>query len=184
MPTLLFLTGAPGSGKSTLARLLVEESSLALILDLDTLRGLLGDWKADPAAAGIRTRRIALAAARAQLELGGDVVVPQFVRRPELIEQFRELAGEVGAGFVLVALVSSATESADRFRARSASGDPNHRDAVHLQDAAGAEPIEVLYADMLAMLALFPEAVYVETVPGEVAVTLADLREAVAAGPS
>ena len=76
MEQLMFLTGAPGSGKSTLARLLVVERPLALLLDLDTLRAQLGDWRADPTAAGIRTRRLALAAARAQLELGGDVVVP------------------------------------------------------------------------------------------------------------
>ena len=35
--------------------------------------------------------------ARAQLEKGGDVEVPQFLRRPELIERFRDLAGETGA---------------------------------------------------------------------------------------
>jgi predicted kinase len=183
MAQLVFLTGAPGSGKSTLARLLVDERSLALLLDLDTLRAHLGDWRADPTTAGIRARRLALAAARSQLELGGDVLVPQFLRRGELIEQFRELAAQVGASFVLVALVSSAQEAAERFRARGASGDPNHRDAAHLQDAPGAAPIEELYADMLAMLAGFPEAVYVESVPGQVDATLEALRE-VTAGPS
>jgi len=156
---------------------------LALLLDLDTLRAQLGDWRSDPTAAGIRTRRLALAAARAQLELGGDVVVPQFLRRGELIEQFRELAGATGARFVLVALVSSAQEAAGRFGARSGSEDPNHRDAAHLQGAAGAAPIEELYADMLAMLSGFPEAIYVESVPGDVEGTFAALRE-VTGGPS
>lgn len=178
MAQLVFLTGAPGSGKSTLARLLVDERPLALLLDLDTVRAQLGDWKADPTAAGIRTRQLALAAAHAQLELGGEVVVPQFLRRPELIEQFRALARDVGASFVLVALVSSAQEAAERFRARGTSEDPNHRDAAHLQDAPGSAPIEVLYADMLAMLAGFPEAVYVESVAGEVQETLEAVREA------
>jgi predicted kinase len=112
MAQLVFLTGAPGSGKSTLARLLVDGRPLALLLDLDTLRAQLGDWKADPTAAGIRARQVALAAARAQLEQGGDVVVPQFLRRPELIAQFQRLAADVGAAFVLVALVSSANEAA------------------------------------------------------------------------
>ncbi len=177
---MLLLTGAPGSGKSTLARLLVDQRPLALLLDLDTLRAQLGDWKADPAAAGVRARQLALAAARVQLELGGDVVVPQFLRRPELIGQFRELAGEVGASFVLVALVSSAREAAARFRARAVSDDPNHLDAAHLQDAPGAAPIEELYADMLAMLDRFPETVYLETVPGEVDATLTALRGALA----
>jgi len=183
MPTLLFLTGAPGSGKSTLARLLVDERPLSLLLDLDTLRAQLGDWKADPAAAGLRARQLGLAAARAQLERGGDVVVPQFVRRPELIGQFRDLAGETGAVFVLVALVSSADEASERFRARTSSADPNHRDAVQLQAAPGAAPVEDLYTDMLEMLAAFPGTRYVESVPGEVLATLSALREATA-GPS
>jgi predicted kinase len=177
MAQLVFLTGAPGSGKSTLARLLVDSRPLALLLDLDTLRAQLGDWQADPNAAGIRARALALAAARVQLELGGDVVVPQFLRRRELIEQFRELAGDTGASFVLVALVSGAEEAANRFRARRSSEDPNHRDAAHLQHAPGAAPIEELYADMLAMLAGFPEAAYVESVPGDVEATLAAVRE-------
>jgi len=177
MAQLVFLTGAPGSGKSTLARRLVDSRSLALLLDLDTMRAQLGDWKADPDAAGIRTRAVALAAARVQLELGGDVVVPQFVRRGELIEQFRELARETGASFVLIALVSSAREAAQRFRARGTSEDPNHRDAAYLQDSPGAATVEELYAGMLAMLAGFPEAVYVESVLGEVEGTFAALRE-------
>ncbi len=183
MAQLVFLTGAPGSGKSTLARLLVDSRSLALLLDLDTLRAQLGDWRADPTTAGIRTRQLALAAARVQLELGGDVVVPQFLRRGELIEQFRELAGATGATFVLVALVSSAQEAAERFGARGTSEDPNHRDAAHLQDAPGAAQVEELYTDMLAMLAGFPETVYVESVPGDVESTLEAIRE-VTGGPS
>ncbi|HEY3410769.1 MAG TPA: AAA family ATPase [Propionicimonas sp.] len=177
MAQLVLLTGAPGSGKSTLARLLVDSRSLALLLDLDTLRAQLGAWKSHPNAAGIRARALALAAARAQLEAGGDVVVPQFLRRAELIEQFRELAGQVGASFVLVALVSSAQEAAERFGDRGTSEDPNHRDAAHLQDAPGAASIEELYADMLAMLAGFPETLYVESVPGDVGATLAAVRE-------
>jgi len=177
MAQLVLLTGAPGSGKSTLARLLADSRSLALLLDLDTMRSQLGNWRADPSAAGIRTRRLALAAARVQLELGGDVVVPQFLRRGELIEQFRELAGQVGASFVLVALVSTAQEAAGRFRARAVSEGPNHRDAAYLQDAPGAAPIEELYDDMLAMLAGVPETVYVESIPGDVGATLAAVRE-------
>ena len=177
MPKVLFLTGAPGSGKSTLDRRLVDERPLALMLDLDTLRAQLGDWKADATTAGIRTRLIALAAARAQLEEGGDVVVPQFVRRPELIARFRELAGEMSATFALVALVSSPLEAAGRFRERGSSQEPNHSDALHLQDVPGAAQVEVLYAEMLAMLAGFPETLYVESVRGDVDGTLSALRE-------
>jgi len=178
MPTLLFLTGAPGSGKSTLARLLVEERPLALLLDIDALRGQLGGWRADPGAAGVHARRLALALSGEQLRQDADVVVPQFVRRPELIEQFRDLATAMGSRFALVALVSSPEEAAARFRARSGSNDPLHRDAAFLQDSADAQPVEDLYADMVTMLASFPETRYVESVPGEVDMTLAAVREA------
>lgn len=176
MPTLLFLTGAPGSGKSTLARLLVGERPLALLLDLDTLRGQLGGWRDDPTAAGIRARELGLALARTQLEAGGDVVVPQFVRRPQLVAQCRELAAATGSTFVLAALVSSPEEAADRFRGRLGSPDANHRDAAFLQAAADAEPVDVLYAGMLTMLAGFPETRYVESIPGDIPGTLTAMR--------
>jgi predicted kinase len=176
MPQLLFLTGAPGSGKSTIARLLVAERPLSLLLDLDLLRGTLGAWRADPAAAGVRARALGLELARAQLERGGDVVVPQFVRRPQLIEQFRDLAARTGSRFVLVALVSSPAEAESRFAARAGSSDPVHSDAAYLQSLASAEPVAQLYTAMLAMLTGFPETRFVETVGGDVEGTLARVR--------
>lgn len=179
MADLVFLTGAPGSGKSTVARLWAGSRPLALVLDLDALRSQLGDWRSDPAAAGMRARRLGLALAREQLASGGDVVVPQFLRRPELIEQFRNLAGETGNRFVLVALVSSPAEAAARFASRAASADPLHRDAAFLQDAPDAVGVEELYEGMLAMLHAFPEARYVESVPGDIAATLAAVQTAV-----
>ena len=178
MADLVFLTGAPGSGKSTLARLLADGRPLALVLDLDLLRGQLGRWRADPGAAGLRARRLGLALAEAQLEAGGDVVVPQFVRRRELIGQFRDLAGQTGSRFVLVALVSSPAEAASRFSGRAGSLDPSHQDAEFLQARPDAEPIEALYDSMLAMLAAFPETRFVESVPGDIDGTLTALRAA------
>jgi len=182
MPEVVFLTGAPGSGKSTLARLLAESRPLALVLDLDVLRGQLGGWRADPAAAGARARRIGLAAAEAQLEAGGDVLVPQFVRRPQLVGQFRELAARTGSRFVLVALVSSPDEAARRFDDRSGSTDAAHRDAAFLQETPGAVGVAELYSAMLQMLAGFPETRYLESVPGDVPTALAALRAQLSEG--
>ncbi len=180
MPELIFLTGAPASGKSTLARLLVDERPRALLLELDTLRRQLGDWRTDPWAAGVRARRLGLAIARAQLEAGGDVVVPQFVHRSELIGQFRALAAETSSRFVLVALVSSGAEAAARFAARAGSADPNHADAAFLQSTPDALPVEELYDAMLAMLAGLGETRYVVLTPDDVDATLAELHAAIA----
>ena len=168
MSRLIFLNGAPGSGKSTLTRRLVDSRPLALLLDVDTLRGQLGAWRDDPGAAGLAARRIALEMARTHLSTGADVVVPQFLRRPDFIDQLRLVADDVGAEFVLAALVSSPEEAAARFHARSTSTEQNHRDAVDLQQAPGARPVEELYAGMMEMLASYDDVRYVESVPGDI----------------
>ena len=168
MSRLIFLNGAPGSGKSTLARRLVDSRPMALLLDVDTLRGKLGDWQRDPGGAGLAARRIALEMARTHLATGADVVVPQFLRRPKFIDQLRQVADDVGAEFVLAALVSSPEEAAARFHARSTSTEQNHQDAVELQKAPGALSVEELYVGMMELLASYDDVRYVESVPGDI----------------
>jgi len=180
VPQLVFINGAPGSGKSTLGRLLVEGRPLALLLDVDTLRGQLGQWRDHPGSAGRTARRIALEMARSHLEAGNDVVVPQFIERPGFIEDVRAVAHESGAGFVLVALVSSPEEAASRFEARVGSADPNHLDAVHLQSALGARSVEEMYAGMLELLATYEDVRYVRSMPGDIDGTFAELEKRLA----
>jgi predicted kinase len=168
VPQLIFINGAPGSGKSTLARRLVDSRPLALLLDVDTLRGQLGDWQRDPGAAGLAARRIALEMARTHLSTGADVVVPQFLQHPDFIDLLRQVTEDVGAEFVLAALVSSPEEAAARFQSRSTSTEQNHRDAVELQKAPGALPVEELYEGMREMLASYDDVLYVESVPGDI----------------
>jgi predicted kinase len=178
MALLTLLNGAPGSGKSTLGRVLANERPLALLLDIDTLRGQLGQWEADPGAAGMAARRLALAMIRTHLEAGLDVFVPQFLFRAPFIVELERAAAETGGRFVEIALVSSPQEAAARFEARSSSADPNHQDAVRLQQAAGAQSIEQLYVAMLEMLRERPGTVFVESAPGDIEGTLAGVRRA------
>jgi adenylate kinase family enzyme len=63
---LILLNGAPGSGKSTLAQLYVDDHPLALNLDIDRIRGLLGRWQDDVTRAGLLARTLTLAMARIQ----------------------------------------------------------------------------------------------------------------------
>lgn len=179
MATLVLINGAPGSGKSTLARRLVDERSLALLLDIDSLRGQLGQWQSDAGAAGRSARRLALAMIRTHVNAGHDVVVPQFLFRLPFILELEQVASECSALFVEIALVSNPEEAAARFAARSDSDDPNHQDALRLQQAAGAQPIENLYTAMIEMLESRPETVFVESIPGDIEATFAAVLSAI-----
>lgn len=89
MPQLVLINGAPGAGKSTIAHRLAQKAPLDLALDVDVIKHSLGRWDADPEAAGIRARRLAVAMAGAQLDEGGDVFVGQFAARLEFAEQLQ-----------------------------------------------------------------------------------------------
>lgn len=180
MALLVLINGAPGSGKSTLARLLVDQRPMALLLDIDTLRGQLGSWEGDPRSAGITARRLALAMIETHLDAGLDVVVPQFLFRSAFIGELERVASDAGDSFIEIALVSSPEEAATRFAARASSDDPNHRDAMRLQQAPDAHSIEELYREMLAMLQHDrPGTRFVESIPGDIPGTLARVQSAI-----
>jgi predicted kinase len=130
VPNLILLNGPPAVGKSTLARMYTSDHPLALNLDIDRLRAQLGRGRQDPGAAGLAARRIALAAARAHLSAGHDVIVPQLVARVEFIEQLEAAALGSGAEFREVMLL----DEPDNLRAR-------YDERVRQESAAGSEPI-------------------------------------------
>lgn len=99
MARLVLINGAPGSGKSTLAQALAEDRDMALALDIDAIKHSLEGWQEDPAASGVRARRLALAMARDHLTAGHDLVVGQYLARTDFIESLTDLAESVGATF-------------------------------------------------------------------------------------
>lgn len=154
MPRLILLNGAPASGKSTLARRFSADHPLCLVLDIDDLRAMLGDWADDPDGAGLAARRLAVAMARTHLVDGHDVVVPQLLARTAFIEELRDLAVEVGAEwaeFVLTAPLRVLQERLDRRVA-----EPTRRadlDAAILLERAGGEQGLQDYRDRIDALA-------------------------------
>jgi predicted kinase len=161
MPRLILLNGPPACGKSTLAHRYVDEHPLALNLDVDEVRGLLGRWRDDPHSAGLLARDIALAAARVHLTAEHDVIVPQFLARTTFIEQLADLARHTAASFHEIVLLDSRENILRRFAERPAT-DPRHVEAVELS---------AMYDRFTAMLALRPAARVVHVREGEVAET-------------
>ncbi|MGB3329947.1 MAG: ATP-binding protein [Thermomicrobiales bacterium] len=189
MPRLILLNGAPGSGKSTLARRLAADPSatapLALVLDIDVLRGMLGRWFDTPGEAGMLARQHALAMIHLQLRQGRDVIVPQFLGRIDFVLHLADAAAACGVPFVEIALVSSPDDAASRFRHRSQHPeDQTHRDAAALE-ADTSDRIPAMYAAMMAVAAARPETHFVESVDGDEAGTharvVAAIRDAEAA---
>jgi predicted kinase len=116
---LLVINGAPAVGKTTLARRYAAEHPLALVIDVDLLRTQLGGWQEHDESKAI-ARELAAALARAHLTAGFDVLVPQYVGRPDFIARLRGLADHVGTAFVEVVLTDDPGHIAERFRARRA----------------------------------------------------------------
>ncbi len=185
MPRLLLLNGLPGVGKSTLARRYAADHPMALVLDVDVVRGLLGRWRADPHRAGLLAREVALAGARAHLGGGHDVVVPQLVAREPFLLALDRLAADTGSRFDEVVLDADVDELADRLRRRTERGErPEHDDAAHLLGAGGATPdgLAATRDRLEGLLAGRPGAVRVAVVPGDVEATWLRLGAALRTG--
>jgi predicted kinase len=173
MPRLILLNGPPACGKSTLARRYVDEHPLALNLDVDRLRSLLGRWRDDPHAAGLLAREVALAAARVHLASEHDVVVPQFLGRTTFIEQLESLARGAGAVFHEVVLLDSRENMLRRFAERSrTAADPGHVEAQEMIERSdGFEDVSVMYDRLMAVIAARPGARIVHVEEGKVDLT-------------
>ncbi len=119
MPRLILLNGPPGIGKSTLAQRFVDEHPLALHLDLDAVRAMLGRWIDHQPESGAAARAIGLAMARVHLDGGNDVVVPQLLARVPFIEALEDLAADAGADFHEIVLLDDREHAVRRFLDRS-----------------------------------------------------------------
>ena len=158
-PKLVLLNGPPAVGKSTLARRYADEHPLTLVLEIDTVRGLLGAWLDDPRRSGWAARMIALAMARTHLEAGHDVIVPQLLTRREFVEMLRQTAEAAGATFSELTLMDPRDVVLERLEQRS---EPTGAfSARALMEKQGNAPGDA-YDEFAAALATRPDAIVIQ----------------------
>ena len=119
MARLVLVNGLPGAGKSTVARRVVEELPLALLLDIDVLRTMVGQWEHDPGSRLV-ARDLAVVLTQVHLGAGHDVVIPQHLGRLAFVEGLESIAGRSGATFVECVLDVDPEVAVARFRDRRA----------------------------------------------------------------
>jgi predicted kinase len=169
VPRLIVINGPPGCGKSTLAQMYADEHSLTLMLDIDLLRSSIGRWREDLRSAGLLARAIALAAARTHLTAGHDVVIPQYLGRPEFLEQLENLARETGASFDEIVLIDSKASALRRFaeRGRPAAGPVAAQAHDRAGHRGGTDELSAMYDRLIVLLASRPAARVVPTTSGQ-----------------
>jgi hypothetical protein len=96
----------------------VEDHPMALSLEQDVVRGLLGGWRTRERQSGSSARELCVAMARTHLDVGHDVVVPQFVANPEYLDRLSDLGSRLGAQYVEFAMLDDPASAEDRFHRR------------------------------------------------------------------
>lgn len=158
---------------------------LALVLDIDRVRGCLGRWREDLPSAGIAARTIALAAAGAHLRAGHDTVVPQLLGRPDFLTDLERVARDAGAGFAEIVLLAGKDDMLRAFAERAASARPADMAAHDLAGHSGGDADLAAMNDRLtALIASRPRAMIVPVTRGQPGRTYAAMLAALDERPA
>jgi predicted kinase len=152
---LIHINGAPASGKSTLARRYVDDHGGAALVEVDTLRMTLPNWKKDEATR-LAAAELAGAAIAEHLGAGHDVVIAQYFGRLGNIVLLEDVAREHGATFVEVILATGAASAIDRFRARRRA--MVERGELHPERDIADADVETFILDAVERLTRLPTA--------------------------
>lgn len=181
-PKLILLNGPCGIGKSTLAQRYIDEHPMALNLDMDDIRAMLGRWRTEKERSVVQKFKLAYSMTEIQLRAGYDVVVPN-VLQTEALEQFANIAENSGAIVCEIALMAPKDEAIRRFIKRGqADGNPTgFRPGGVLETGGGIAKLEQMYDDLETTLASRTNHKVIEPIDGDIDATYSQIIEHISA---
>jgi predicted kinase len=183
MARLILLNGPPGVGKSTVARRYIDDHPLAFCLDVDGIRRLIGHWQDRSTESGLSARKMALAMVDVHLHEGHDVVVPQYLGRPEFIDALETAADEAGVCFCEIVLMDTRENAMTRFHSRAMDAElaTHHREASDM--IRGEDELLEMYDRLDLLLKTRPYARIIRTTHGDIAAAYEAVLAAIADCP-
>lgn len=169
-PKLILLSGPLGSGKSTLAKKYVDEHPLALDLDIDEIRKLIGQWREHPEDSAKQSKRMAEEMAQINLSASYDVIIPQIYRKLEHVTNLEKIAQETAADFYEVLLDINKAEAIKQFMDRGGF----HKGGL-IERGGGITKLESMYDEMSELVAKRPATIKIKPVFGDVETTYREL---------
>lgn len=175
MTSLILLNGPPGIGKSTLAARYADDHVGTLNLDIDRLHVLIGGWRELGGRVHDHLRPLALAMAAGHLAGGNDVIVPQYVARPEAAAAFDQIARAQSADLREIVLLDEREAALDRFDERPDDSEWARHNRAIVADLGDREFLAAMYDQLLSYLDARPRAVRVASKAGDTDSTYAAL---------
>ncbi len=180
MARLILLNGPPGVGKSSVARRYIDDHPLAFCLEVDGIRRLIGHWQDRSTESGLFARKMALAMVDVHLHEGHDVVVPQYLGRPEFLDALEAAADEAAACFCEIVLMDTRENALARFHSRASDAElaTHHREASEM--IRGNAELMEMYDRLDLLLKTRPRARIIRTTHGDIAGAYESVLAAVA----
>ena len=167
-PSLILFNGPLGIGKSTLAKMYSERHPLTLNLDIDLIRGSLGQWREYRVESAKLAWEITYQMSRVALTAGSDVTVAHAIKRPENFRHLEGLATETGAKLYEILLLVPKDEATRRFIARGqASGyELGYRPDGLIGRLGGIPRVEAIYDEVVVAAKLRTQTIIINPVDG------------------
>lgn len=180
-PNLILLNGPLGVGKSTLAKRYAQQHPLAVAIDIDEVRFLIGSFREFPEQSLQMAFEMAASIGRVALRRGHDIAVAQILTKPAQFELFEELADQTSAKLHEILLYTEKEAAIGRFvlRGRQKGWPLGYKPDGLIGRNGGLVRVAEKYDEMLHLAKNRPQTKIINSVQGDAEATYNDIITAI-----